>query len=119
MLDRDHDPAPDLLTPVRFMGSDEQDRGWEQRALLGLLATPALCCFHGFMGAVHERLVRKGLATREDAGYMDPLRGVSEEIQATKKFKAHVRGYLKDPFPQFTYTITEAGVATAEAIRRG
>lgn len=99
-------PAAQVYVPP----SDAEDRlGWEHRCLSDLAAGPRTYCFPGFMGAVCERLVEKGFATRASAGFMDPVARVHTPSYSPAKLKRYVRDYWKDPFPQFTYTITPAG----------
>lgn len=62
----DFDDAPKPWSP----DSDETKLGWERRLLSDLQDGPMVICFPGFTGAICERLVAKGLATREDAGLM-------------------------------------------------
>lgn len=87
----------------------EEALAWERRLLTDMLAAPVVACFPGFTGAICERLVEKGLAVSEPAGFLDPEACVADEIGATRSFKAHVREYWKDPHPQFRYSITAAG----------
>ena len=104
--------------PPRAPWKPEDDRqGWDDHFLARLAERPLTACYPGLTGSCCQRLVERGYATREDAGFMDPEAGnIADDIRATKAFKAHVRDYWKDPFPQFTYTITDAGRAAAEAL---
>lgn len=58
--------------PIDFNGSEADRLGWERRALSDMEQGPLVCCYPGFMGAVCERLVAKGLATKEPAGFLPP-----------------------------------------------
>jgi hypothetical protein len=44
--------------------------GWEERALADMAAGPLTYCYLGFMGSICERLVARGMAVSEDAGFM-------------------------------------------------
>lgn len=106
-------PAPG---PAPKPWSREDDYpGWEARYLADLAEGPRTACYPGFAGAICQRLVTRGYATREAAGFMDPeAMNISAEIRSTKAFKAHVRAYWKDPSPMFRYSITPAGLAAME-----
>lgn len=99
----------DLFAPPPRDVMAGQSAGWERRYLAELADGPTVCCFPGWAGHHHQALVDQGLAAREDAGFLDPIAGVCPDIQATAKFKAHVREYWKAPHPQYRYSITDAG----------
>ena len=84
---------------------------WCPHVLQNLAWSPVTYCFPGFMGAVCERLVERGLATKVDAGNMPPPAFVAG---AGFKSEAELRRWFRQsgPHPQFTYTITKAGFAT-------
>lgn len=79
--------------------------GWESRALDDLMDGPALACPGGFMGHVYERLVAKGLATREDAGFMQPPKGLDGRPVKWPQ------GHRAADYPQSRYTLSAAGRA--------
>lgn len=71
--------------------------GWEARALSDMLEAGSLvCCFPGFMGAVCEGLVRRGLADKEPAGFLDPPNVSARKLKAW--------GWKAEDYPQFRYT---------------
>lgn len=83
---------------------DSDHLGWERRALEDLTAEPLVYCFPGFMGTVCERLVSKGLATREPAGFLDPPAGMTAR-------QLNKWGWKSEDHPRFRYTLTAAGRA--------
>lgn len=88
----------------------EIDQGWEDRLLSDMREAPVVCCFPGFTGAICERLVSRGLAIREDTGFMeikDPAGMMeSDKIITPRRAKAIMNGYWAAPFPQFRYSAT-------------
>lgn len=102
-------PAP----PRWWLGEGEEIRaerlGWERRLLSDLAAGPRTYCYPGFTGAICERLVSKGHASREDAGEMPMPEFWPDTSRGRKEWKA------RGPHPQFTYTITESGRAILAA----
>lgn len=95
--------------PLRDWWGVEAERAqvaWERRALCDMAAQPLVCCFPGFMGAVCERLVGKGLATKQDAGFMSPPPGIPP-----KKLK---KWWRAEDYPQFRYALSTAGRAGVE-----
>ncbi len=85
------------------------DWGWERRALIDLLDGPRTYCFPGFMGAVHERLVRRGYAVRETAGFMAPLPG-----RTATQLKRD--GWNEKDHPQFRYSLSDTGRSRVRAL---
>lgn len=76
---------------------------WERRALCDIGARgPLTYCYPGFMGAVCERLVAKGLADREHAG-------------RTIKPESWPKGSKFEAAEQYRYTLTDAGRALLPA----
>lgn len=75
--------------------------GWEGRCLREMAERGgfAVCCFPGYMGSHHERLVAKGLATRETLG----PRPMPEDWPYGKADWAERAGV------QHRYTLTDAG----------
>lgn len=101
----------DLFLCKPWESSIEEKRGWERRAILDLERGPVVACYPGFMGSVYERLVAKGLARRDDAGFMvppDPT-GMMEngKIISPKRADQITKEYWTDPFPQFRYSLVE------------
>jgi len=87
-----------------FHGSEAERMGWERRALSDMAAAPLVYCFPGFMGAVCERLVEKGLATKQSAGFMAPPENVTP-----RQLKGW--GWRAEDYALFRYTITAGGRA--------
>lgn len=85
-----------------------QQLGWESRCLADMATGDGTLtyCFPGFMGAVCERLVAKGLATKEPAGFLDPPAGVKP---ATLK----QWGWRREDHPLFRYALTDRGSVEA------
>lgn len=90
----------DDLFPAFDMDTRERE-GWMRRALRELEHVPALYCYPGFMGAVHERLTARGLASKETIGPAPMPPG----WDMTAKEWADRAGTLH------RYTITPAGLA--------
>ena len=78
---------------------------WAPRLLADMADGPIVACFPGYTGAMLERLVERGLAVREDAGFMDPLRCLAPGLMTPAKLRAYERDYWKDPAPQFRYSL--------------
>lgn len=90
--------------------SEDQERlGWEERMLNDLQSAPIEACFPGFTGSILERLVTRGLALREDAGFMiplDPMTGMIDDKPCTpEKAKRFLADYWKSPCPKYRYTL--------------
>lgn len=83
--------------------------GWERHFLAELAAAPCICCYPGFTGAMHERLVENGHATRTDAGFMPYPEGVTPR-------QAKQWGWKATDHPQFEYAITDAGRAILQSL---
>jgi hypothetical protein len=88
----------------------EADRlGWESRLLQDLADGPRVYCFPGFTGAICERLVAKGLVSKEARGQMAAPEWIKTPADR-RWFKA------SGPHPQFEYRIaltTTSQVAAA------
>ncbi len=57
------------LAPKPWKPEDDYP-GWQARILEDLKAGPLVMCFPGFMGAMAERLVARGLVASEPAGFL-------------------------------------------------
>lgn len=103
--------APLVTTPPDFNGSEKERLGWERRALSDMAERPLVCCYPGFMGAVCERLVAKGLATKEPAGFLPPPDLPPKKLKQMR--------WRSEDYPQFRYAPTIAGraILTADAER--
>ena len=92
-----------------YWNTEADHAGWERRLLSDMAAAPIVACHPGFTGAMLERLVAKGLAVRESAGFMemrDPT-GMMDagKIISAAKATAMLREYWREPFPQFRYSL--------------
>lgn len=87
----------------KFSMPHAEREGWQRRCLREMEAAggSAVCCFPGFMGAFHEGLVEKGLASKETLGPR-PMPG---DWPYGKKDWAERAGM------QHRYTLTDAGRA--------
>jgi hypothetical protein len=109
-----------LYREVEKQKAASEQAGWERRYLSELADTPTVCCYPGLAGSYHESLVRQGLATREDAGFMpfpDPT-GMMEhgKIITPKRAKVLIKEYWESPDPMFRYSITLAGRAILQSM---
>lgn len=110
----------ETLEPPRAACTPEDDLpAWEARFLRELAERPCVACYPGWTGAMHETLVERGHASREDAGLLEPLPYV-EGIQMDGK-PATLAQYERwcrqlEPTPQYRYAITEAGRAILSAL---
>jgi len=70
---------------------------------------PVVACYPGFMGAMCERLLEKGLVVREDAGFLEPQDPTGMLMDGKVCTPAMARRWLadywRDPFPQFRYSL--------------
>ena len=91
-LDLFAEPARKPWTPT-----DDHD-DWERGFLHDLHSGPIVACYPGFTGAMLERLVTKGLAVREDWGFMGPPLDLTGQ-------PVKIKGFRKQDFPQFRYSL--------------
>lgn len=84
--------------------AQRESLGWERRLLSDMAAGPVVTCYPGFTGAICERLVAKGLATKTAAGFLAPPAGMTP--RQLKEW-----GRKPDDHPKFRYEIAAAGTA--------
>ncbi len=86
--------------------------GWERAIVRDYLSKgPLTVCFQGFTGSICERLVVKGLATKEDAGEMPPKSPWEPDLHF-KTEREYLRWFKQQgPMPRFTYALNEERAA--------
>jgi hypothetical protein len=106
--------APALRKPWSM---EDDYPGWQARFLRELADAPIVACYPGLTGFHLEALAERGQATREDAGFMEPIPYVEGMFLGDKR--ATPASYARwvaslEPRPQYRYAITEAGRAALE-----